>query len=75
VTSDKPDFDTFDPSTNTLTIKTFFGSDTEQIELAARIFAGALHISKPLIISIALKDFSKENLFSIRDSLVKLASS
>ncbi|CAG7729534.1 unnamed protein product [Allacma fusca] len=73
VTQDKPDFDTFDPSTNTLTIKTFFGVDTEEVELAARIFAGALNISKPLIISIALKDFSKDNLFAIRDSLKKLA--
>ena len=70
VTSDKPSFDHFNPTSNTFDIKILFGLDTEEIHLAARIFAGALNLTeKPILFSLAIKDFSKENLLAVRDFL------
>lgn len=47
------------------TIKTHFGSDNNDVHLAARYIAEQINIEKPLLLSIALKDYDIETLKAI----------
>ncbi|KYN18518.1 GPN-loop GTPase 2 [Trachymyrmex cornetzi] len=52
-------------SSDVFTIKTVFGNENNDIDLAARYIAQQINIEKPLLLSIALKDYDLNTLKSI----------
>ncbi|KAG5305686.1 PSMG3 protein, partial [Acromyrmex insinuator] len=52
-------------SSDVFTIKTVFGNENNDIDLAARYIAQQINIEKPLLLSIALKDYNLNTLKSI----------
>lgn len=52
-------------SSDVFTIKTVFGSDNNDVHIAARYIAQQINIEKPLLLSIALKEYNLETLKSI----------
>ncbi|XP_025159647.1 proteasome assembly chaperone 3-like [Harpegnathos saltator] len=52
-------------NSDVFTIKTHFGSDNNDVHVAARYIAQRIDIEKPLFLSIALKDYNIETLKAI----------
>ncbi|KAL6254346.1 hypothetical protein P5V15_014394 [Pogonomyrmex californicus] len=52
-------------NSDVFTIKTIFGNDNNDVHVAARYIAQQINIEKPLLLSIALKDYDLETLKSI----------
>ncbi|XP_077261204.1 proteasome assembly chaperone 3-like [Temnothorax americanus] len=52
-------------NSDVFSIKTVFGSDNNDVHVAARYIAQQINIEKPLLLSIALKDYNLETLKSI----------
>lgn len=52
-------------SSDVFTIKTVFGSDNNDVHIAARYIAQQINIEKPLLLSIALKEYNLETLKSV----------
>ncbi|GAB1863093.1 PSMG3 protein [Camponotus japonicus] len=52
-------------TSDVFTIKTLFGSDNNDIHVAARYIAQEINIEKPLLLSIALKDYNVKTLKSV----------
>lgn len=61
-------------TSDVFSIKTLFGSDNNDIYLAARYIVEQIDIKTPLLLSISLKDYSVETLKSVVDAINQIKS-
>jgi len=62
-------------NSDVFTIKTVFGSDNNDVYVAARYIAQQINIEKPLVLSIALKDYDVNTLKAIVAAVNQIKSS